>query len=42
MIDEQIDLARARFGNGAVGRASVLLSPRGAVPDAFRELAERE
>ena len=42
MIDEQIDLARARFGTGAVGRASVLLSPRGAVPDAFRELAERE
>lgn len=42
MVDEQIDLARARFGTAAVGRASVLLSTRGSVPDAFRELAERE
>jgi DNA polymerase IV len=42
MVDEQIDAARARFGTDAVGRASVLLSARGAVPDAFRELAERD
>ena len=42
MIDEQVDAARARFGNGSVGRASVLLSTRRHVPDAFRELAERE
>lgn len=41
-VDEQIDLARARFGNDAVGRASVLLSTRGVVPDEFRELAERD
>lgn len=42
MVDEQIDAARARFGTDAVGRASVLLSARGTVPDAFRELAERD
>ncbi len=41
-LDEQIDVARTRFGTDAVGRASVLLSARGAVPDAFRELAERD
>ncbi|MDX1447764.1 MAG: DNA polymerase IV, partial [Acidimicrobiia bacterium] len=41
-VDEQIDLARARFGNEAVGRASVLLGERGQVPDAFRELAEKD
>ena len=42
MVDEQIDLARARFGPDAVGRASVLLSSRRSVPDSFRELAERD
>jgi DNA polymerase IV len=41
-IDEQIDAARARFGTDAVGRASVLLSGRRRVPDAFRELAEKD
>jgi DNA polymerase-4 len=42
-IDEQIDRARARFGKGAVGRASVLLDPRRhAVPDEFRRLAEKD
>lgn len=41
-IDEQIDAARARFGTDAVGRASVVLSSRGQVPDEFRELAERD
>ncbi|HSJ29068.1 MAG TPA: DNA polymerase IV [Acidimicrobiia bacterium] len=42
MIDEQLDAARARFGTEAVGRASVLLSTRGRVADAFRELAEKD
>ncbi len=42
MIDEQIDAARRRFGSKAVGRASVLLSRRSSVPDAFRELAQRD
>jgi DNA polymerase IV len=42
MVDEQIDLARARFGSDAVGRASVVLSSRRSVPDSFRELAEHE
>ena len=41
-VDEQIDIARARFGSDAVGRASVLLSPRRSVPDSFRELAEHD
>ena len=41
MVDRQIDAARARFGNDSVGRASVLLASRRSVPDAFRELAER-
>ncbi|MFP5331885.1 MAG: DNA polymerase IV [Acidimicrobiia bacterium] len=42
MLDRQIDAARSRFGTGAVGRASVLLSTRRSVPDAFRELAEKD
>ena len=41
MVDRQIDAARARFGTDSVGRASVLLSSRRFVPDAFRELAEK-
>ncbi len=42
-VDEQVDRARARFGKEAVGRASVLLDRRGrGVPDAFRELAEKD
>lgn len=41
MVDRQIDAARSRFGTDSVGRASVLLSPRRSVPDAFRELAEK-
>lgn len=41
LVDRQIDAARARFGTDSVGRASVLLSSRRSVPDAFRELAEK-
>lgn len=40
-LDHQVDLVRARFGKGAVGRASVILGRR-SVPDGFRELAERD
>lgn len=42
LLDTQIDAARERFGTDVVGRASVLLSGRAAVPDAFRELAEKD
>ncbi|MEX1003757.1 MAG: DNA polymerase IV [Acidimicrobiia bacterium] len=42
LVDEQIDLARARFGSDAVGRASVVLSSRPSVPNSFRELAEHD
>jgi DNA polymerase-4 len=41
-VDQQVDAARARFGKDAIGRASVLLSRNRGVPDAFRELAERD
>jgi DNA polymerase-4 len=42
-IDDQIDRARDRFGKESVGRASVVLDKdRRSVPDAFRELAERD
>lgn len=42
-IDRQIDLARARFGAGVVGRASDLLDARSRrVDDGFRELAEKD
>lgn len=41
LLDAQIDAARERFGTDAVGRASVLLSGRREIPDAFRELAEK-
>ncbi|HLW92032.1 MAG TPA: DNA polymerase IV [Roseiarcus sp.] len=40
--DCAIDKVRDRFGWDAVGYASVALGPRGSVPDAFRELAEKE
>jgi DNA polymerase-4 len=43
MIDEQVDVARDRFGKDSVGRASVLLDKSGrGVPDGFRELAEKD
>jgi DNA polymerase-4 len=41
-IDCSIDEVRRRFGTTAVGYASVAMSAHGRVPDAFRELAERE
>ena len=40
--DRAIDRIRHRFGWEAVGYGSVVLEPLRSVPDAFRELAERE
>lgn len=40
--DRAIDKIRARFGWEAVGYAAIELGDRRAVPDAFRELAEKE
>lgn len=40
--DRAVDAIRKRFGWEAVGYASVALGPQGSVPDAFRELAEKE
>jgi DNA polymerase-4 len=40
--DRSMDAVRRRFGRTAVGYATVALSERGAVPDEFRELAERD
>jgi DNA polymerase-4 len=40
--DHAIDTIRDRFGWEAVGYASVALDRKRSVPDAFRELAERE
>ena len=40
--DRAIDAIRDRFGREAVGYGSVVLQHTGSVPDAFRELAERE
>jgi DNA polymerase-4 len=37
-----MDAIRARFGRGAIGYAPVALDPRRSVPDAFRELAEKD
>jgi DNA polymerase-4 len=41
-VDQSIDAVRRRFGHGAVGYASTVLSTEGSVPDEFRELAEHE
>lgn len=41
-LDGSTDEIRRRYGKGAVTRASSLLAGRGAVPDEFRELAERD
>ena len=41
-VDRSMDKVRDRFGRTAVGYAAVALSERAAVPDEFRELAERE
>lgn len=40
--DRAVDAIRDRFGREAVGYGSVMLLQRSSVPDAFRELAERE
>jgi DNA polymerase-4 len=42
MADSAVDAVRKRFGWEAVGYGSVALDQRRSVPDAFRELAERE
>jgi DNA polymerase-4 len=42
LTDRAIDAIRDRFGWESVGYASVALDTRRSVPDAFRELAERE
>ncbi len=41
-VDASVDAVRERFGRSAVGYGSVVLGDRSSVPDAFRELAERE
>lgn len=40
--DQAVDRIRQRFGREAVGYASVFLGPRKSIPDAFRELAEKD
>ncbi|MCD7059680.1 DNA polymerase IV [Pelagibacterium xiamenense] len=40
--DMAMDKVRTRFGRGAVGYAAALINERGSVPDAFRELAEKD
>ncbi|MEM7443293.1 MAG: DNA polymerase IV [Pseudomonadota bacterium] len=42
LADRAMDRIRDRFGREAIGYGSVVLGDRRAVPDAFRELAERE
>ncbi len=42
MADRAMDTIRDRFGRESIGYGSVMLGDRRAVPDAFRELAERE
>jgi DNA polymerase-4 len=42
VLDRSVDQVRERFGKEAVGYASVALTERGAVPDEFRELAEKD
>ncbi len=40
--DHAIDKIRTRFGQEAIGYASVVLEAKRSLPDAFRELAEKE
>lgn len=42
LADRAMDKVRTRFGWEAIGYGSVVLEARRSVPDAFRELAERE
>jgi len=41
-VDRAVDAIRGRFGWAAVGYASVVLEASLLVPDAFRELAEKD
>ncbi len=41
-LDRSVDAVRERFGTGSVAYATPAFSERGAVPDEFRELAERD
>ena len=40
--DRAVDAIRERFGRQAIGYGSIALAPTGSVPDAFRELAEKD
>ena len=40
-LDRSVDTVRARFGREAVGYAAVVFSDVSAVPEEFRELAEK-
>lgn len=40
--DRAMDKARDRFGRDAIGYAAAQLERRNSVPDAFRELAEKD
>jgi DNA polymerase IV len=42
VVDRAVDRIRDRFGWEAIGYASVALGTSRSVPDAFRELAEKE
>jgi DNA polymerase-4 len=42
VVDRAVDAVRNRFGWEAIGCASVALGAPRSVPDAFRELAEKE
>jgi DNA polymerase IV len=42
LVDRSVDGVRAKFGHNAVGYATVVFSNADRVPEAFRELAERD
>ena len=42
VLDRSVDKVREKFGRELVGYGSVALGDRRSVPDAFRELAEKE
>ena len=41
-VDRSVDAVRSRFGRDAVGYAAIVFSGEERVPDAFRELAQRD